>query len=80
MDTVIFTGKFQKYKFLEEKPLHYDRLEKEGRLDKFKTEGPDIITNLFSSGIGLIFIALGMVMLVFIFVGLFFSSHWSGVI
>ena len=75
MDTVIFTGKFQKYKFLEEKPLHYDRLEKEGRLDKFKTEGPDIITNLFSSGIGLIFIALGMVMLVFIFVGLFFSSH-----
>jgi cytochrome b subunit of formate dehydrogenase len=70
MDTVIFTGRIQKYKFLEEKPLHYERLKKEGRLEKVKAENPDILTSLLSGGMGLVFIAMGVVSVVLIIIGL----------
>ncbi len=70
MDTVIFTGRIQKYKFLEEKPLYYERLAKSGRLEKNKGGAPDILTNLFSSGIGILFLTTGIVLTVLIVISL----------
>ncbi|MCZ7583208.1 MAG: hypothetical protein M5R36_07645 [Deltaproteobacteria bacterium] len=70
MDTVIFTGRMQKYKFMEEKSLHYERLLKEGKLEKVRAESPDILTNLLSSGIGILFISLGILVSILIITGL----------
>jgi cytochrome b subunit of formate dehydrogenase len=70
MDTVIFTGRMQKYKFLEEKPLHFERLLASGRLEKAKGETPDILTSLLSGIFGLIFLSMGIVSVLLIVIGL----------
>ena len=70
MDTVIFTGRMQKYKFLEEKPLHFERLRAAGRLEKVKAETPDILTSLLSSGFGILFISMGIASVILIVIGL----------
>jgi len=71
MDTVIFTGRLEKYKFLEEKPLYFDRLAKEGKLERVKAESPDILTSILSSGFGILAILAGIVAMVLIVIGLF---------
>jgi cytochrome b subunit of formate dehydrogenase len=71
MDTVIFTGRIQKYKLLEEKPLHYERLEKAGLLEQMKAEPPDILTSLVSGTLGMIFITLGVLVVIMLLTGLF---------
>lgn len=70
LDTVIFTGKLQKYKFIDEKPLHYKRLKESGRLKEMESEAPDIVTTLLSNGFGLFFLAVGLILIVLILVGL----------
>jgi cytochrome b subunit of formate dehydrogenase len=71
MDTVIFTGRIRKYQFIEEKPLHFERLEKEGRLEKVEAESPDILTNMFSSMFGLFAVLVGLLAVFLIIIGLF---------
>ena len=70
MDTVIFTGRMQKYKFIEEKPLHYERLVAEGQLEKAKAETPDILTSLLSGAMGLVFLSVGILSIILIVIGL----------
>jgi cytochrome b subunit of formate dehydrogenase len=71
LDTVIFTGRMQRWKMLEEKPLHYERLEQEGRLEQMKAEAPDIFTSLISGALGMLFVTLGILVIVMLVTGLF---------
>ena len=72
MDPVIFTGRISKHEFMTERPVQYERLSKEGRLDELKTDpAPQWLEN-FSRVIG--FSALGIgVILIFL---MLFSFIW----
>jgi cytochrome b subunit of formate dehydrogenase len=44
MDIGIFTGRFPKVEFIEDRPGHYERLVAEGKLDTVKAKHPSILT------------------------------------
>jgi cytochrome b subunit of formate dehydrogenase len=63
----IFTGRYRLEALREERPLEYERLIAENRLDKLKREGPGLWTQLFASVFGLASLMLGLLLLGLIF-------------
>lgn len=63
----IFTGRYTLEALCEERPLEYQRLVAEGRLDDIKREGPGLWTQLFASIFGLASLAVGLILLALIF-------------
>jgi cytochrome b subunit of formate dehydrogenase len=63
----IFTGRYTVEAMREERPLEYERLVAEGRLDDIKREGPGLWTQLFASLFGLGSLMLGLILLGLIF-------------
>ncbi len=66
MDVGIFTGRFPKVEFIEDRPGHYDRLVAEKKLDTFKAKHPGVLTYLWGQlfGFGTIFLGLICVFLI----------------
>ncbi|MDQ5986976.1 MAG: hypothetical protein CSYNP_02712 [Syntrophus sp. SKADARSKE-3] len=59
----IFTGRYRLAAMQEERPLEFERLVAEGRLDDLKREGPGIGAQLFASVFGLGSLILGLFLL-----------------
>jgi cytochrome b subunit of formate dehydrogenase len=64
MDRLIFTGRYHLEKLKEERPLEYERLIAEGRLENLKRTHPTILTKLLSSAFGLASLLLGLILAV----------------
>jgi cytochrome b subunit of formate dehydrogenase len=66
MDVGIFTGRFPRVEFIDDRPGHYDRLVAEGKLDTFKAKHPGILTYLWGQlvGFGAIFVGLIALLLI----------------
>jgi len=66
MDVGIFTGRFPKVEFIDDRPGHYDRLVAEKKLDTFKAKHPGVLTYLWGQlfGFGGIFVGLLCVFLI----------------
>jgi len=60
IDTVIFTGRFPKFKLVEERPEQYRRLVTEKRLETYRTNYPGVMTDLLSMVLGFSMLALGL--------------------
>ncbi|MBN1614024.1 MAG: cytochrome C [Deltaproteobacteria bacterium] len=56
----IFTGRYPLSVLREERPLEYERLAVQGRLDELKREGPGVLTQLLTAFIGLASLLLGL--------------------
>jgi len=63
----IFTGRYSVEALREERPLEYERLVREGRLEGMKRPAPGIITQFLSSAFGLISLLFGLFLTVLIF-------------
>jgi len=63
----VFTGRYRLEAMRHERPLEYERLVAEGRLESLKREGPGIWLQLFSSAFGLASLILGLMLTVLIF-------------
>lgn len=63
----IFTGRYRLEALRHERPLEYERLMAEGRLDAMKREGPGFWTQLFASVFGLASLMLGLLLTGLIF-------------
>jgi hypothetical protein len=66
MDVGIFTGRFPRVEFIEDRSGHYDRLVAEGKLDTIKAKHPAILTYLWGQlfGFGAIFVGLIALLLI----------------
>ncbi len=67
MDPVIFTGRMPLEKFKEERPLEYERLVAENKLDALLVGPPDKATLLKAHIFGFSAVAVGVMLVVFIF-------------
>jgi cytochrome b subunit of formate dehydrogenase len=63
----VFTGRYRLDVMRHERPLEYERLVAEGRLDELKREGPGFWTQLFASAFGLASLLLGLLLTGLIF-------------
>ena len=63
----VFTGRYRLEAMINERPLEYERLVAEGRLESLKREGPGIWLQMFSSTVGLASLILGLILTVLIF-------------
>ena len=63
----IFTGRYRLEAMREERPLEYERMVAEGKLDSLKREGPGLWAQLFASVFGLASLVLGLFLLGLIF-------------
>ncbi|MDQ1277656.1 MAG: hypothetical protein QG555_697 [Thermodesulfobacteriota bacterium] len=68
----IFTGRYPLEAMRRERPLEYERLMAEGRLDAMKREGPGFWPQLFASAFGLASLLLGLFLTVLIFLAAIF--------
>lgn len=70
MDIVIFTGKMTLAKFKEERPMEYERVVAENKLDSILTDPPTDRQKLISKIFGFVAYISGLIMVVAIFVTL----------
>jgi predicted CXXCH cytochrome family protein len=63
----IFTGRYRLEAMREERPLEYERMVAEGKLESLKREGPGLWAQLFASVFGLASLVLGLFLLGLIF-------------
>jgi cytochrome b subunit of formate dehydrogenase len=67
MDTVVFTGRIPLEKFKEERPLEYERLVAQGKLDTLLAPAPTAAEMTRAYVFGFATLAIGLVLIVFIF-------------
>jgi cytochrome b subunit of formate dehydrogenase len=75
MDTVVFTGRMPLETFKEERPLEYERLVAQGRLDEFMAPEPTAAELTRAHIFGFTTLSIGIVLIVFIFWALLGSLH-----
>lgn len=68
----VFTGRYTVEALRHERPLEYERLVAEGRLDALKREGPGLLTQFFASLFGLASLLFGLFLTALIFWAAFF--------
>ncbi|NIQ40420.1 MAG: cytochrome C [Proteobacteria bacterium] len=71
MDVGIFTGRFPKVEFIDDRPGHYDRLVSENRLFTFKAKHPSVLTYLWGQLFGFGGIFIGTISIFLILWGFF---------
>jgi len=71
MDVGIFTGRFPRVEFIDDRPGHYDRLVAEKKLDTFKARHPSVLTYLWGQLVGFGGIFVGMICIFLILWGFF---------
>lgn len=70
MDIVIFTGKMTMARFKDERPIEYERLVTEGKLDTILTSPPSQLAQIISRAFGFAAYFAGLIMVIAIFVTL----------
>lgn len=70
MDNLIFTGRYNVNELVEQRPMEYERLVAEGRLESLKRKFPSIPLKLISGAFGLGSLLLGLLLTVLIFMSL----------
>ena len=67
MDRIIFTGRYRLDEMQEQKPLQFERLKAEGKLDALKREHPGILLKIVSAifGFGCLLLGIGLTALIF---------------
>lgn len=73
MDTTIFTGKMTLERFKDERPVEYERLASEGRLQEIYTDPPTPLARRLSFWFGLLALILGLILAIAIFITVFFG-------
>jgi cytochrome b subunit of formate dehydrogenase len=68
-DTIMFTGSMTLEEFKEERPIEYERLVKEGRLEEFLVGAPSPRMARYSEILGFILIAAGIILLFLVLAG-----------
>ena|GEM_PF-67934 len=71
MDRIVFSGRCKLEEMYKQRPLEYERLVREGRLDTIKAEHPSIFTKLVSSIFGYFGLTLGVICAILILISLF---------
>ena len=71
MDPIIFTGRYRLEEMSEQKPLQYERLKAEGKLDALKSRHPSILLKIISGIFGMACLLLGLYLTVLILWGIF---------
>ena len=69
MDTLIFTGRYRLEEMKEQKPLQYERLRAEGKLEPLKRKHPTIPLKIVSGIFGLASLLLGLALTILIIWG-----------
>ncbi|MFQ6092325.1 MAG: formate dehydrogenase subunit gamma, partial [bacterium] len=64
MDPVIFTGRISKQELMRERPLQYERLLREGRLDELRTDPVPLWLEKFSRVVGFVALGVGIILIV----------------
>jgi hypothetical protein len=62
MDDVIFTGTLPEHQFAEERPLEYDRVVAEGRLEQILADPPSRRHLIFNRVVGFTALAIGILL------------------
>jgi len=75
LDHVVFTGKMSEEEFRHERPLEYERMVREGRLEAFETSPPSRAALLWSNIVGILTYAIGLSVLFLIFYSLIAQLH-----
>jgi cytochrome b subunit of formate dehydrogenase len=75
MDTVIFTGRMPLERFKDERPMEYERLVAEGKLDELLVPPPTAYALRRAYVFGFSALTLGILLAAFIFSGLLSSLH-----
>ncbi len=75
LDQVIFTGKLSEEEFQHERPLEFERMIKEGRLETLETSPPSQLALLLSKIFGIATYAIGLVLIVLILYSLIAQLH-----
>ncbi|QQS47786.1 MAG: hypothetical protein IPM66_03790 [Acidobacteriota bacterium] len=73
MDTTVFTGKMTLERFKDERPIEYERMESEGRLQEILSEPPTRMARRLSFWFGLMALILGLIVAAAIFITVFFG-------
>jgi len=63
----VFTGSYTLEALKHERPVEYERIVKEGRLEEIKTQGPGTATQLFAGIFGIASVILGLTLTILIF-------------
>ncbi|MFO1324614.1 MAG: cytochrome b/b6 domain-containing protein [Burkholderiales bacterium] len=66
MDTVVFTGRISEHELKDERPLEYERMAREGRLEQQRTTAPSEEAKWFGWVVGGVALVLGIVAIVLI--------------
>jgi cytochrome b subunit of formate dehydrogenase len=66
LDPVIFTGRISEEEFIHERPLEYQRMVDQGKLDALETTPPTRITLIWARIIGFMAYGLGLIMILLI--------------
>jgi|CXWL01.1.fsa_nt_gi cytochrome b subunit of formate dehydrogenase/nitrate/TMAO reductase-like tetraheme cytochrome c subunit len=75
MDVVMFTGKMTLTRFKDERPVEYERLLSEGKLDSIMTDAPSAFAQIASRIFGFAAYITGLIIVVAIFVTLLTTKH-----
>jgi len=70
MDLVIFSGRVSEEELRDERPLEYERLLRQGRLEALETDPPPLWLRNYSHLIGFVIITLGITLLVLVTIAL----------
>lgn len=73
MDTTVFTGKMTLERFKDERPVEYERLVAEGRLEEILTVPPTPMARRLSFWFGFVALILGLIVATAIFITVFFG-------
>ncbi|MCX5839091.1 MAG: cytochrome c3 family protein [Deltaproteobacteria bacterium] len=71
MDTIVFTGRYRLEEMKEQKPLQYERLEAEGKIEALKRKHPGIPLKILSGLFGLASLLLGLTLTILILWAIF---------
>jgi len=66
LDHVIFTGRISEEEFMHERPLEYQRMVEQGKLEQLETTPPTKTTLIWASIIGFLAYGMGLIMILFI--------------
>jgi cytochrome b subunit of formate dehydrogenase len=75
LDHVIFTGRISEEEFIHERPLEYQRMVDQGKLDALETTPPTRTTLIWARIIGFMAYGLGLIMILFIIYSAFTELH-----
>jgi len=75
LDHVIFTGRISEEEFQEERPIEYERMREQGKLNSLETTPPSRISLIWAQIIGFIAYGVGLIMILLIIFSVLKELH-----